>query len=173
MFLSCCCPNSFCKIVVFLEQKYKLLHRPNAVTGSANGRWKPIYRTSVWLIRIQHKTGLMLRFTLKADRRRVLPGERSGQVPPFTEISPPQKSLLGQRSFVSTIQESTCDGSANGAAPAVPQLSYTEMKDSRVMLSSCSGLFILEDETPTKRLPLTSRHPFSAPSDFPSWDYIV
>lgn len=51
------------------------------------------------------------------------------------------------------------DGSANGAAPAVPQLSYSEMKDGGAALAPCSGLFILEDETPTKRLALTSVTP--------------
>lgn len=93
-------------------------------------------------------------------------GEPSGRVPSPGEIRPSQKSLLGQQSFVrvSKIQESTCDGSANGAAPAVPQLSYSEMKDGRVTLSPCSGLFILEDETPTNRLTLTSCYPFSVPT---------
>lgn len=111
---------------------------------------------------IKHMSDVALH--LEGWQKRALPGEPSGPVPYFREIGPSQKSLLRQQSFVrvSKIRESTCDGSANGAAPAVPQLSYSEMKGGRVTLSLRSGLFILEDETPTKRL--TSRNPFSAPT---------
>lgn len=62
----------------------------------------------------------------------------------FSEFSPGAGKFGADKSDTRKCMCCAADGSANGAAPAVPQLSYSEMKDGTATLSPCSGLFILE-----------------------------